>query len=355
MQTIHYRKNGNISLFDREDNEAKLRKIGNPLERLSQVIDFEMFRPTLEEEMLKHDKKSNAGAKPIDVVLMFKVMILQRYYNISDENTEYQLIDRLSFRNFLGLSSGDKIPDARTIWLFKNNLAEKNVTEKLFEQFSNELDNKGLFLNEGQIIDASFVEVPRQRNKKSENEIIKEGKGEELWNENSHKKRQKDIDARWTKKNGETFYGYKDHIKEDGKSKLIKKYKVTDASVHDSQPVADLLEDSDSGQSVSADSAYIGKPIDKIFKERNITPKICEKGYRNKPLTDEQKKANTEKSRFRSRVEHVFGFIENSMNGSYIRSIGMKRANEIIGLVNLTYNFYRYEQIVRLNLIPVKN
>jgi IS5 family transposase len=355
MQTTHYRKTGNISLFDREDNEAKLRKIGNPLERLSQVIDFELFRPTLEDEMLHHDKKSNAGAKPIDVVLMFKVMILQRYYNISDEDTEYQLIDRLSFRNFLGLSSGDKIPDARTIWLFKNKLAEKNVTEKLFAQFSNELDNKGLFLNQGQIIDASFVEVPRQRNKKAENEAIKEGKGEELWNEKPYKKRQKDVDARWTKKNHEIFYGYKDHIKEDGKSKLIKTYQVTDASVHDSQPVLDLLDDSDNGQSVSADSAYTGEPVENLLKERNITPIICAKGYRNKPLTEEQKKGNTQKSRFRSRVEHVFGFIENSMHGSYIRSIGIKRAKEIIGLINLTYNFYRYEQIVRLNLIPIKN
>jgi IS5 family transposase len=213
----------------------------------------------------------------------------------------------------------------------------------------------GLFINEGQIIDASFVEVPRQRNKKAESEIIKEGKGNELWNDKPYKKRQKDVDARWTHKNGENFYGYKDHVKEDGKSKLIKTYKVTDASVHDSQPVEDLLASSDSGQSLSADSAYTGNNIDNMLKNRNIIPNICEKGYRNHPLTEEQKKSNTEKSRFRSRVEHIFGFIENSMNGSYIRSIGMQRAKEIIGLINLTYNFYRYEQIVRVNLLPIKN
>jgi transposase len=150
---------GNIRLFDREDTADKLSKIGNLLERLSKVIDFELFRPTLEEELLNHDKK-NVGAKPIDVVLMFKIMILQRYYNISDENTEYQILDRLSFRDFLGLSSGDKIPDARSIWLFKDKLAKKNITEQLFEQFNNELASKGLIINEGQIVDASFVEVP---------------------------------------------------------------------------------------------------------------------------------------------------------------------------------------------------
>jgi hypothetical protein len=155
--TVNYRKGGNVSLFDRQDNEEKLGKIGNPLERLLQVIDFEMFRPTLEEEMLNHDRKNNAGAKPIDVVLMFKIMILQHYYNISNEHTEYQIIDRLSFRIFLGLTSGDKIPDARTIWPFKNKMIEKNVEEQLFEQFRNALNNKSLYINEGKIIDASFA------------------------------------------------------------------------------------------------------------------------------------------------------------------------------------------------------
>jgi hypothetical protein len=145
-----YRRMGNIRLFDREDAADKLSKIGNPLEKLSPVIDFEMFRPILEAELLNHDKK-HVGAKPIDVLLMFKIMILQRYYNISDESTKYQILDRLSFRNFLGLSSGDKIPDARSIWLFKDKLAKKNVTEQLFEHFFNELNSKGLIINEGQL------------------------------------------------------------------------------------------------------------------------------------------------------------------------------------------------------------
>jgi IS5 family transposase len=97
------------------------------------------------------------------------------------------------------------------------------------------------------IIDASFVEVPRQRNHRDENKQIKEGKGDELWENELHKKRQKDIDARWTKKNNETFFGYKNHVKADGKSKFIATYEVTDASVHDSQPTEALLRDSDKG------------------------------------------------------------------------------------------------------------
>ncbi|MDR1524851.1 MAG: transposase, partial [Tannerella sp.] len=105
----------------------------------------------------------------------------------------------------------------------------------LFQRFNDYLDGLGLFINEGQIIDASFVEVPRQRNHSDENKQIKEGKGDELWENEPHKKWQKDIDAGWTKKNNETFFGYKNHVKADDKSKLIATYEVTDASIHDSQ------------------------------------------------------------------------------------------------------------------------
>jgi IS5 family transposase len=191
--------------------------MGNPLEKLLKVVDFELFRAELKENLLNHNKKNKAGAKPCDVVMMFKIMLLQRYYNLSDEQTEYQIVDRLNFRDFLGLLSSDQVPGARTIWLFKENLKKRGVVEQLFEQFATHSDALGLFVNEGQIIGASFVEVPRQRNTKEENKQIKDGNGEKLWDENPYKKRQKDIDARWTKKNGETFYSYKDHIKGDTK------------------------------------------------------------------------------------------------------------------------------------------
>ena len=115
--------------------------------------------------------------------------------------------------------------------------------EKIFENFNSDLESKGLIMHEGKMVDASFTVAPRQRNTREENKAIKEGRGDELWNDNPHKKSHKDIDARWTKKNGETFYGYKNHAKVDTKSKFIKKYVVTDASVHDSQPLDELLDE----------------------------------------------------------------------------------------------------------------
>jgi len=207
-----------------------------------------------------------------------------------------------------------------------------------------------MIFNEGKLIDASFTIAPRQRNTKEENDKIKKGEGADLWNEKPNKKRHKDIHARWTKKNGEKFYGYKNHAKVDSKSKFINNFIVTDASVHDSQALDRLLNEKDNAQDLYADSAYTGDNQEQIIEKHKMVNKVHEKGYRNKPLTDEQKANNKIKSKTRVRVEHVFGFMEQSMNGLALKSVGVVRATAIIGLINLTYNLYRFEQIIRLAL-----
>lgn len=200
------------------------------------------------------------------------------------------------------------------------------------------------------MVDASFTVAPRQRNTREENKKIKNGEGHDLWKDKPNKKKHKDIDARWTKKNGETFYGYKNHAKVDAKSKFINTYTVTDASVHDSQALDDLLTEKDKEQDLYADSAYTGEDQDKTIAKYEMKNKVHEKGYRNKPLSEEQKASNTKKSKIRARVEHVFGFMEQSMNGLVLKSVGILRATGIIGLINLTYNLFRYEQVRRLKI-----
>lgn len=351
MRQDKYKPSGHRGLFDDHNTVAKLSHIGNPLEMIMKVVDFEMFRSTLESKMFNQSKKSKAGAKPYDVVLMFKILILQRYYGLGDTQIEYQILDRLSFKKFLGLESGDKVPDEKTVWLFRENLTRSGVVEGLFSQFTVFLETKGLIMNEGKMIDASFTVAPRQRNTREENQTIKEGRGDELWNDQPNKKCHKDIDARWTKKNNETFYGYKNHAKVDVKSKFIDTYTVTDASVHDSQALEALLVEEDEGQNLYADSAYTGEEQEKTIQKYKMTNMVHEKGYRGKSLTEDHQKRNREKSKTRARVEHVFGFMEQSMNGLFVRSVGMVRATGIIGLINLTYNLFRYEQVERLNLI----
>ncbi len=348
MKLQLYKTQGKKTLFDEQNSLELLSEIGNPLEMISHVIDFEMFRPTLENKLLNTNKKNNAGAKPFDVVLMFKILILQRYYGLGDKQIEYQIIDRISFKNFLSLETGDKIPDEKTVWAFRESLTNLGLVDDLFNQFKNYLESKELIFNEGQLVDASFTIAPRQRNTREENEKIKKGEGDDLWNDKPHKKCHKDIDARWTKKNNEMFYGYKNHAKVDTKSKFINTYAVTDASVHDSQALEDLLNEKDEGQPLHADSAYTGEEQENTIEKYKMKNKVHEKGYRNAPLTAEQKTTNNEKSKTRARVEHVFGFMEQSMNGLFIRSVGIVRATGIIGLINLTYNLFRYEQTVRL-------
>jgi IS5 family transposase len=353
MSKQGYKAQGKNGLFDEQFTVERLSEIGNPLEKISNVIDFEAFRNTLESRLLNTEKKNNSGAKPFDVVMMFKIMILQRYYGLGDKQTEYQIIDRISFKKFLGLASGDKVPDEKTVWAFRENLTKSGAVELLFGQFIKFLEDKNLIFNEGKLIDASFTIAPRQRNTREENEKIKKGEGNDLWNDQPNKKRHKDVDARWTKKNGEKYYGYKNHAKVDSKSKFINTFVVTDASVHDSQALDELLEKSDKGQPLYADSAYTGEKQKKVIKKYRLKNKVHEKGYRGSALTEKQKTKNNEKSRIRVRIEHVFGFMEQSMNGLVVKSVGIVRATGIIGLINFTYNLFRFEQVRRLNLCAV--
>ena len=339
-----FKRNKDYGFFDQDTRLSKLSQLGDPLEKLNNGVDFEVFRTFLEDNLHK-EAKAPGGRPPYDYVLMFKILILQRYYNLSDEQVEYQINDRMSFMRFLNLTIADDIPDSRTVWAFREQLVDLELVEKLFGLFLVELEKLNLIVNQGKIIDASFVEVPKQRNKKSDNEAIKQGQIPSSITENPRRKAQKDTDARWTQKNDTNYFGYKNHVKSDSKSKLITKYAVTDASVHDSKATEILLNDNDKGEPFYADSAYTGEPQEKIISGKGMINQVCEKGYRNKPLTDEQKANNTVKSRIRSRVEHIFGFMENSMNEMYLYNIGIKRISAIIGLMNLTYNMFRKIQL----------
>lgn len=339
-----FKRHRDYGFFDQDIRLSKLSKLGDPLEKLNKGIDFEMFRVLLEEK-LSPQARGKGGRPPYDYVVMFKILILQRYYNLSDDQAEYQINDRMSFMRFLNLSIADDVPDSKTIWHFKEKLTDLEAIELLFNLFLEELEKLGLIVNEGKIVDASFVEVPRQRNSREENSEIKAGKIPGPFEENTHKKAQKDTDARWTKKNNTNYFGYKNHVKTDAKSKLITKYKVTDASVHDSQVIDELLDEKDKGEDFYADSAYTGTKQEETILEKGMVNQVCEKGYKNKPLTEEQKAGNREKSRVRSRVEHIFGFMEGSMNGMYLYNIGKKRIEAAIGLMNLTYNMLRKLQL----------
>jgi IS5 family transposase len=339
-----FKRHKDYGFFDQDIRLSKLSQLGDPLERLNKGVDFEIFRLILTEKLSKLSL-GPGGRPPYDYVMMLKILILQRYYNLSDDQVEFQINDRLSFMRFLDLTIADDVPDSKTVWHFKEQLVDLELVESLFEIFILELEKLNLIINEGKIVDASFVETPRQRNSREDNATIKNGETPASFLENEHKLAQKDLDARWTQKNNINYYGYKNHIKVDSKSKIITGYLVTDASVHDSQVLDNLLDSKDEGQPLSADSAYTGEKQEQTIKDKKMTNEVCEKGYKNKPLTQAQKDSNTEKSRTRSRVEHIFGFMEMSMNEMYLYCIGQKRTTAMIGLMNLTYNMFRKIQL----------
>jgi len=224
--------------FDVENALSKLDKKGDFLAKLNAVIDWEDFRPILS-RIRKVARKSNAGRKPYDEVMMFKILIIQSLYNLSDERTEVMIIDRLSFRRFLDLKLSDPVPDATTVWLFRDIATRMGLIKNLFDKFDLQLTGKGIEARKGSMIDASIVQVPRQKIGKDEKRELQQQGSVEEWSD--PKRRQKDVDARWTKKNDKTYFGYKNHICVDVDNKIIRKFEVTDASVHDSRMTEKLL------------------------------------------------------------------------------------------------------------------
>lgn len=325
--------------FDFQNRLSSLEQTGDPLERLNRLIPWETFRPVLA-ILREKDRKSSAGRKPFDTLLMFKMLVLQRLYNLSDHQVEFQSKDRLSFMRFLQVGLEDTIPDEKTLWTFREELSKLGLELELFERFDKYLEYKGVKAKQGTMVDATIIEVPKQRNSREENAEIKAGKIPDALSENENILRQKDLDARWTKKHGRSFYGYKDHVVVDSGSKLVLGYTVTPASVHDSQELPALMKKVKRGQSVYGDSAYADEKKELEYERQG---KYCLFVMRGRK---EWKEWNQMVSGVRARVEHVFGTMEKAMGGKFLRAIGLRRNRAAIGLMNLVYNMKRYAGVL---------
>ena len=334
---------GQRGFWDEQQRVTKLQDKKPVLKSLANSIPWESFRPLLDEGYV-HERKSNAGRKRIDPLILFKMLVLQQLFNLSDEELEFQVNDRRSFEEFVGLGVMNSIPDATTVALFRERLRKAGVIEELFEMFEGCLRSQGLQARGGQIIDATLVPVPKQRNTREENKEIKAGRLPEGWDENPDRLQQKDLDARWTKKNGISYYGYKNSICIDVDHGFIRRYAVTPANIHDSQMLPRLLDPENEHDYVWADSAYSGDSFENLLNLGGFESLIHEKGTRNHPLSDAAKELNRVKSSIRACVEHVFGCMTMSMGGKLTRKIGLERNEAWWGLKNLTFNFLRYLQ-----------
>ncbi len=334
-------------LFDKAARLEELHGMGDPLARLDQVIDWTLFEPVFA-RIPRVEPRGPGGRPPYRPLMMFKALVIQNLYQLSDAQLEFQITDRLSFKCFLGLSDADKSPDEKTFWAFRETLTGNQLIGPLFDLFDSALQSQGMFARKGQMVDATFVEVPRQRNSREDHARIKAGEAPASWQGQPEKARQKDTDARWTSKNGQRHYGYKNHVKVDSRSKLIEDFTVTPASVHDSQALGALIAPGD--PTTYVDSGYAGAGCEAVFAACKVEAKPIGRAYRNRPLNGRQKRANRARSRIRVRVEHVFATMRMCMRAAWNRCIGLARNQAAIAMTNLVYNMVRLEQIARLGL-----
>jgi len=332
----------------------KLNTIHSLLPTIIELVDLQAMANKVESVIApeRNSRRPKVGRPAYyPTLLMLKMLLLQTLHNLSDEQTEYQCLDRLSFQEFLGVDFANKIPDAKTLWLFKEKLKNNGMGNVIFEEFQHQLHRYGYIPRGGQIVDASLIPAPVQRNTKEENRIIKSNAIPIDWASNEHKRRQKDTDARWTKKHDKSHYGYKTSINMDKRTKLIRKLHVSKGSEHDSKHVPYLIDPLNTCRDWYADSAYAGKAIEEQLLSAGMRPQIQRKGSKGKPLSKCQKRRNHRLSKSRCRVEHVFADFK-AMGGKAVRCIGLARATFALQIKGTVYNIRRLCTLQRQGCIP---
>jgi len=322
---------------------------------LAQVIDFEVFRSDLEAALSRSDR-TRGGRPPYDAVLMFKVLVLQTLYTLSDDQTEYQLKDRLSFLRFVGLALNDPVPDAKTIWLYREQLARAGAVERLFARFDALLRTKGWLAMGGQIIDATVIEARRPRLTQAEKNTLRGGGTPAEWK--PARRAQIDRDGRWTIKRGRKreaapgaghqrqvdiavpVFGYKNHVGIDREFGFLRRYTVTHGAAYDGGQLGAVLDRDNTASDVWADTAYRSAANLDLLERRGLKPQFQRKKPRGRAMPVHIARGNATRARVRSRVEHIFA-AQKCRLGLVVRTIGMVRARVKIGLANLAYNFTR--------------
>jgi len=272
--------------------------------------------------------------------MMLKILVIQAANTLLDERTEFLINDRLSFMRFLGLGLSDRVPDARTIWLFREKLTKACAIQPLFDR-----------------LDASLIAAPKQPNTRAEWETIKQSEVPAEWQKQPAKLRQKDRQARWTVKFTKAkpradgskppvdiaipSFGYQNHIAIDRRFGLIRRWQVTDAAAYEGARLREgLLDRRNTASDVWADTAYRSKENEAYLARLGFVSRIHRKKPHDQPMPEPTRRANAARSAVRSRVEHVFAEQEHRM-GLLVRTIGIARATLKIGMANIVYNLKR--------------
>jgi len=342
--------------FSLSEHLETISRDGDPLEASDSVVDFEYFRGRLVEG-LGYGDGSKGGRPPFDPVSMFKALILQTQHDLSDKRMEFMIRDRLSWMQFLGFDPGQKTPDENTIRLFRNKLTETGTLRRVMKAFDWQLHKKGDLPMSGQIVDASLVPAPKQRNDEGEKEAVKAGKSASgIWPDEPNKAAQKDVDARWTLKVGGKIryrsdgsplpqiatpvFGCKSHISIDRRFGFIRGQAVTSAAAPDGRQLRAVVNTENTSSEVRADSACRSQSNEKWLASKMLTSRIHRRKPKGKAMPKAMARANAKKSAIRARVEHVFAH-QKMRFGLFIRTIGIERAEAKLTLANLACNMDR--------------
>lgn len=332
-------------LFAAETHRRKIDSLGDPLVEIESCIDFAALAAEVD-RVAPRPVSPQGGRPPFPTETMVRILVLKRLYNLSDEQMEYQLLDRMSYQRFCGLSQAANIPDRTTGWVFENRIGAVGA-QALFDGMNGQLLAKGFIARGGQIIDATLVPAPKQHLTKGEKKVIGEDATPADWT--PAQRRQKDTEATWTKKHGKSYFGFKLSVSVDKKYKLIRKIETGTASTHDSQHFDAVLDGGNTRRDVYADRGYPSEAREEQLKEAGLRNHIQRKGKRNKPLSVCQQRRNQRIAKTRARVEHIFAAID-QMGGKLIRTIGQVRANFAMTMMAACYNLKRLAYFSRAGI-----
>jgi IS5 family transposase len=325
------------SPFAAEEREAKLNKLGDALRVMEQHVDFAALAKEIDRAAPRPGRE-RGGRPPFPTELMVRVLLIQQLFNLSDEQLEFQLLDRLTFQRFVGLRASSQIPDRTTIWIFRERLIRAGASETIFDAVDRQLGQHGYIARGGQMIDASIVQVPKQALNKKEKELVGEGAMPIEWR--PAKRRQKDMDARWTKKHGKSYFGYKVSANADKRYKLVRKIKVSTASEHDTLHFEEVLDPANTSRDILADKGYVDGEREERLTKQGWRMHIQRKGTKGKPISATQQRRNTRIAKTRARIEHVFAGLA-QLGGKTLRSIGLARATLSLNWKVAAYNLQR--------------
>ena len=295
------KNNRQLSLMDAVLSYSRRKKTSKAVATLSEIAKMVNWQALVTlVKGLDKTQGGKGGRPPISFEIKLKMLFLQHIFNLSDEQLEDQLIDRLSFQQFVGLSYEEEIPDFTTLWNFKEALVKNKLMDRIFSSIVRQIELNGLILKKGTMVDATIIS--------SENRPLSKERRKEL---ETNPSAQVDTDAASTEKNGKRYFGYKGHIGVDVGSKLIRKRSFTPANVHDSTEMENVL--SGDEKSIWADKAYPEQKQKRAARAMGIYYGVLDKAVRGKGLSGKQEKRNRQKSGVRASVEHPFAFIKKKL------------------------------------------